>query len=904
MRRFFPSTILLTLLFLGSMTFSQGLDWENKLIQFSRKSLATVQFLEEIENQTGFSFVFTSNIISPEEKLRLSTRKIKLKAALEALSAQTTLGYTIIGQQIVLRAKTPTTSQPRLQKVNRIQGQYTIRGYVRNANNGEVLINAQVYDAISGQGVLTNNYGFYSLSLKPGPVQLIAAEASYKKRFASFHLGSDTSIIFQLPLFALQEVQIIAEEARQIQEETQMSSARIPVEQIKQMPALLGEVDVVKVVQMLPGVQSGLEGSSGLYVRGGGPDQNLILLDDVPLYTIGHLGGLFSVFNADAISTVQLTKGGFPARYGGRLSSILDIRMKDGNSEKLEADASLGLISGKLSLNGPIGKKTTFLLSGRRTWLDLPVRLLVKLTTRGRSSIGYQFNDVNAKLVHRFSNKDKIYLSLYSGEDAISTGEKAGLILTNNDSLFRKLEAGQRWGNRMAALRWNHIWSPKLFSNVTATYTQFKFLTGSKLWQGPTEEYDFFEEFRFFSGIRDFGLKSDFEWYISPFHTVRFGSSITRHRFAPGRLAIASQTNGNAGNRPFPFNPEDVYDAWESGLYVEDEIRFGPRISVNLGLHLAWYNTQGKDHISPQVRVAGRYQAWDNIALKASFVQMTQYLHLLSSAGAGIPIDVWVPATPLVPQQESDQFAAGFAASLWQNQFELSVEAYYKQMQGLIEYKSGTGFLTDVRFSTIWEQQVETGGAGWAYGTEFFLQKKTGKIKGWIGYTLSWNNRKFENLNNGLRYPYRYDRRHDIALAVTWDVNKRIQVGGNWVFGTGNAVSFPTARAGAAGEPVQGLELFRSFFAGSTGGYGIYDGGRNASRAEDYHRLDASISFIKQKKKGRERKWIVSIYNAYSRRNPFSYYTGRVSVGEAERVEVRKIALFPIIPMLTFTHSY
>jgi hypothetical protein len=814
----------------------------------------------------------------------------------------------VVGQQIILRPRGAAVTKRQLPDVKQVDRLHTVRGHVRNAESGEILINAQVYDAISGQGVLTNNYGFYSLSLKPGPVQLVAAEASYKKRFASFVLGKDTSISFNLPLFSLKEVHIVADEARQIQEETQMSSTRIPVEQIKQAPALLGEVDVVKVVQMLPGVQSGIEGSSGLYVRGGSPDQNLVLLDDVPLYTIGHLGGLFSVFNADAISTVKLTKGGFPARYGGRLSSILDIRMKDGNKEKLEADASLGLIAGKLTLNGPLSEKTTFLLSGRRTWLDLPLRLITSLATKGTTSVGFQFHDVDAKIVHEASSKDKLFFSIYGGGNGLFTSFRRNLASSssNDIQLFHDYSIQQRWGNRLAAFRWNHIWNPTLFSNITATFSEFRILTRASIgFEESTQNGEFnsgLQKLFFQSGVRDLGLKADFEWYANPVHTLRMGGAITWHRFVPGSLTVTFASDSSAEF----INIFDRLQAqsYEAGLYVEDEIRFGPRLSANVGGHLALFYTKNKMDISPQLRLAARYQAWDALAFKASFVQMTQYLHLLSSSGAGLPLDLWVPVTDRVPEQRATQLSIGMAASLGENAFELSIEAFYKDMDGLIEYREGVVFLVENADSQDWEDRVETGGEGEAYGIEFFLQKKTGRTKGWVGYTLSKNVRQFENLNRGEPFPYRFDRRHDISLTLTHDLSKRAQLGMNWVYGTGNAVNFPSGRIGSTGGPVEGLDNFVSFYAGTYSGYGIYDGGRNAARMEDYHRLDLSISFIKHKKKNRTRTWIISIYNSYNRLNPYGYYSGRESINSLERLAIRKTSLFPIIPMLTYSLTY
>ncbi|MEZ4685629.1 MAG: TonB-dependent receptor plug domain-containing protein [Bacteroidia bacterium] len=757
---------------------------------------------------------------------------------------------------------------------------------------------------------------FFSLTLPAGAIRLTAAESGYEGQTLSFELKKDTSISFSLDWYEVEEVEIVAEEVRRIQNQTEMSTTTIPVDQIKSMPALMGEVDVIKAVQMLPGVQSGTEGTTGLYVRGGGPDQNLILLDDVPLYYVSHLGGFFSVFNADAISTVKLTKGGFPARYGGRLSSVLDIRMKDGNKDKIEGEGSLGLISGKLSINGPLGKKTTFLASARRTWIDLLMRPISSAAFKAEGAsggLGYQFYDLNGKITHTFSDKDRLYLSYYGGDDAFGVNYSyADGIPSALDFWEEKIKTSMRWGNRLAALRWNHIWNPRLFSNLTATYTNYRFRTqfGYEFRERIDEDSTTFSEaaLRYQSGVRDFGLKFDFEYYPSPSHNLRFGAGMTRHRFVPGQLGFKIEDPEIKLDTTLA---EQLATTWEGGLYAEDEIRLGERFSANIGGHLAFYKEKNLQYISPQLRLAARYQLQSSNRRERLFVQMTQFLHLLTNSGIGLPIDLWVPATDEVGPQHSIQAAGGFAASLWKDKFEFSVEGYYKKMTGLIEYKEGSSFFVGQSNSADWQSQVETGGQGEAYGLEVFLQKKRGKTTGWIGYTLSWNNRQFENLNGGKVYPYRYDRRHDISLVLSHTLSENITVGANWVFGTGNAITLPNGGYGYtdvlgnrswANNPAWGS--FSRLFSGAANGVSIYEEGRNGFRMQAYHRLDASISFHKQKRHG-ERTWTISFYNAYNRLNPLAYYFGSVENEFGDRTEeLRKLSLFPIIPSVSYSFKF
>lgn len=786
---------------------------------------------------------------------------------------------------------------------------YTISGYLTDARNGEKLISAKVYDRLSSQGTLTNNFGFFSLSLQTGKVRLVAAQGSYEGKELEFMLRADTVINFRLTPFSLDEVEIIAENVEKIQDRTEMSTVTVPVDQIKKLPALMGEVDVIKAIQLLPGVQSGSEGSTGIYVRGGGPDQNLILLDDVPLYYVSHLGGFFSVFNADALSNVKLVKGGFPARYGGRLSSVLDIRMKEGNMKKFEAEGSVGLISSKLSIQGPIIKdKTSFIVSGRRTYFDLLSRPISRAVSEGVASFGYYFYDLNAKVNHIISDKDRLYLSTYMGDDnlGIRVSESEGR--PGDEEYFDYgIRNKTQWGNKLAALRWNHIWSPKLFSNLTATFTNYRFNVGNELYDAFTDGDSVFRidaNLDYQSGIRDFGGKLDFDFYPNPSHDIKFGIHSTRHRFVPGFLGYKiSEANQELIDTTLAAQ---MAFSWETSAYIEDNFKIGKRFSANVGLHAVHYRESQKDYFSLQPRASARFLLSDNVSIKGSYVQMTQFIHLLANSAVGLPIDIWVPATDRIAPQDAWQAALGIASSLWGDKLEFSVEGYYKKMDNLIEYKEGTNFFLGLA-DQDWQDIVETGGTGEAYGMEFFLQKKTGNTTGWIGYTLAWNNRQFENLNQGKVYPYKFDRRHDVSVVVSHKINDRINISGTWVYGTGNTLTLPSG--GYATVIYPGMNSFFDFgsfgrHTGSlNGGIQLYENGRNNFRMEAYHRLDLGINFTKPKKWG-ERTWNISVYNVYSRQNPYTYFIGRdynniTGGGSGEQV-LRRLALFPIIPSVSY----
>jgi len=628
------------------------------------------------------------------------------------------------------------------------QQKYTISGYVEDNESGEKLLGVNIYDANSELGTVSNTYGFFSLTLPKDSVVLSISYVGYKTKIFEAYLNKDISINFQMGSdVALEEVVVVGEKLERIEEETRMSTVGVPIETIKSIPALLGETDVLKVLQLLPGVQSGGEGQSGLYVRGGSPDQNLILLDGVPVYNASHLFGFFSVFNADAVKDVTLTKGGFPARYGGRLSSVIEINMKEGDKDDWHGTGTIGLIASKLTIEGPLVKdKTSLLLSGRRTYIDILAQPLIAQGFKqdgGSGNAGYFFDDVNAKINHKFSEKDRLFASLYTGRDKFYFNQTSKFDDNESTTGF-----GLRWGNLTGSLRWNHLWTNKLFSNATLTYSKYNFTT-SALDKYKDDPYESEFSLEYDSGIEDVGGKIDFDWVPNPNHFVRFGGSVVAHAFDPGVFNIFGQEK-EQGEEIFKIDTaigqQKVY-ATEMALYIEDDMRIGDRLKANIGLHASGFNVSKKNYYSLQPRIGLRYLLDNGLAIKASYSQMRQYIQLLTNEGIGLPTDLWLPSTENVIPQDSWQAAIGVAKTI-KKDYEVSFEAYYKDMTNLTAYKEGSSFfqLGD------WEDRI-TQGSGKSYGAEFLVQKKKGRLTGWVGYTLSWSFRQFPGLNFGREYP-------------------------------------------------------------------------------------------------------------------------------------------------------
>ena len=762
------------------------------------------------------------------------------------------------------RAQTP-------EEQDKAAAKYTISGFAVDAETGEKLIGANLYDPDRRLGTATNTYGFFSLTLPADSVTLLASYLGYEPVTYRLLLDRDLrlDIALQPTTFTAEGIEVVADRLEPIEEQTQMSTIDIPIKQVKALPAILGEVDVLRTLQLLPGVQSGTEGTSGLFVRGGSPDQTLLLLDGAQVYNAAHLFGFFSVFNSDALKHVELIKGGFPARYGGRLSSVLDIGMKEGNMKRLAAEGAVGVVASRLTVEGPIQKdKTSFIVSGRRTYIDVLTRPFLPDDEKA----GYHFYDLNAKINHTLSARDRLYLSIYRGNDRFSSRTE------DNDTEARGF---LRWGNITSTLRWNHLVNDKLFSNVTATYTRYQFDISSEERNDASNE---FFKLDYVSDIRDWGLKADFDFVPTPNHYIRFGASGTFHTFRPGASQLKADLE-EADDLPTLIQPSRPIDAVEYALYAEDDFKVSGRLKLNLGVHASGFMVTRRHFTSVQPRLSARYLLPSGWAVKASYAAMKQYILLLTNSSVGLPTDLWLPATAKVPPQSAHLFAAGVARTLFDNQYEFSLETYYKRMNHLIEYKNGASFLG---IDQDWQEKVESG-RGWSYGAEVFVQKKAGRTTGWLGYTLAWSNRRFGNLNRGRSFPYKYDRRHDVSLVMVHQYKPGIELSGSWSFASGSAITLPNTLYAA--NP-----FVHPYFCGCV--IESY-GSRNDYRLRAYHRLDVGVNF-KKRRGNRERTLSFGLYNAYNRKNPFF-----VSLSQDDgQSKLKQFSLFPILPYVTYRRTF
>jgi hypothetical protein len=780
------------------------------------------------------------------------------------------------------------------------QGTFTVSGFVREAGSQEQLPGVNVYVPGTPYGAVTNTYGFYSLTMPASDtLRLVYSFVGYEKQEKRLNFTKNTEINLQLTsINQLEEVTVSARRQEDyVSRSAQMSTIEVPISQIKKVPAFFGEKDVLKVLQLMPGVQKGTEGQTGLYVRGGGPDQNLIILDDAVVYNASHLFGFFSIFNSDALKSVELTKGGFPARYGGRLSSVLDMNMKEGSKDKLHGEGGIGLISSRLTLEGPLVKdKSSFLVSGRRTYIDVLAAPLIASQQKNEVNKvrpGYYFYDLNAKVNYDLGKKDKLYLSGYFGRDKFYASEKG----PDTDS-----ENGLDWGNTTATLRWNHLFGQKLFANTSVIASNFNFGINSnskdKNADGSTgDEFSL----RYDSRIRDYGIKTDFDFYPAPTHAIKFGAQVTFHRFVPSALAIAgSFLNESIERSVTPINTV------ETGIYAEDTWQPFNALKMNVGFRLSSFKTQTKTYVRPEPRFSAALRLAQDFSLKASYAQMNQYVHLLSNTGLGLPTDLWVPTTDRVAPQQSQQVAVGLAKDLESPALSLTLEGYYKNMNNILNYKEGASFLSlsgENANELSWEDNI-TAGRGWSYGTEFLIQKKTGRFSGWVGYTLSWTKWKFPELNFGQTFYPRYDRRHDISVVGIYELSPRITLSGTWVYGTGNALTVPVSRYNAYRDNATYLQTQVNWNGTSVNEYGP----KNSFRAEPYHRLDFAVQFHK-KLKHHERTWEFGVYNAYNRRNPFFYDIGTEDSTDAQGKTVSKsvlkrYSLFPFLPSFSYNFKF
>jgi hypothetical protein len=765
------------------------------------------------------------------------------------------------------------------------QTKYTISGYVRDSASGETIIGATVSVPRTGRSVTSNQYGYYSITLEGGVYTLTVSHVGYFTGNWAVNLSGNLQENFglQSKSAAMSEVVVYSRRRDANVKNTQMGKIDLSMAQVKSIPAFLGEVDILKTIQLLPGVRNAGEGNAGFYVRGGGPDQNLILLDDAVVYNTGHLFGFFSIFNSDAIKNAALIKGGMPAQYGGRLSSVLDVAMKDGNNQKFTGEGGIGLIASRLSLQGPIIKnKASFMVSGRRTYIDVLMKPFISKDANGAGS-GYYFYDLNAKVNYRFSEKDRLYLSGYFGRDNFTFNNKK-----------RSFNANIPWGNATATLRWNHVFGPRLFANTTLVYNDYQF-------DFKASQNDF--QVGLSSGIRDGNAKIDFDYFPTPKHRLKFGGQSTYHKFIP------NQVSGRQDSVTFsPANAELKY-AIENALYIQDDWELSDRLKMNYGLRWGQFGQLGpykrflrdadqnkldstvygrnqlvKSYSGFEPRMTLRYQLDSVSSVKASVTRNLQFIHLVTNAGTTLPTDLWVPSTYRVNPQVSWQYAAGYFRNFRDNQYETSLEVYYKDMKHQIEFEEG--YQPNVGDP----EEHFVFGHGWSYGAELFVNKVRGRLTGWIGYTLSWTWRQFPDINGGERYPAKYDRRHDLSIVGTFEINPEWKVGGVFVYGTGNGTTLPERFYVVSGVLTQEYSKVNQY------------------RLKPYHRMDLSATYTPLPKRPRKftSSWVFSVYNVYSRLNPYFLYfdqEGSAYNGDL-KVQAKQVSLFPIIPAITWNFKF
>lgn len=861
--------LFLLKLFIGHGLLAQPVNLV-QTIEISNKNLTVDQLLDELRNNYAINFSYNDNTLPLNKSITFERTTLSIKEILKKLDEDAGIKFYIHKDIIILRPKNP-------------KKRYTINGYIENISSGEKLLGANVYNELSYTGTASNSYGYYSVTLPEGPVKLVVSYVGYQRYEKEIKLSSDTTIHIKLsPIIEIEEVKIKGS-LREYNTRSQLSVIKVSSKEINQIPALFGEIDVLKSLQLLPGVQSGMEGFSGLVVRGGGADQNLIILDGAPVYNVNHLFGFFSVFNSSAIQDVSLYKSGFPARYGGRASSVIDIHMKEGNNKKMHGEGSIGLISSRFTLEGPIkNENTSFIISGRRTYFDIVARPFLTKKEGGQNNrYGYYFYDLNLKINHQFSDKSRLFLSSYLGNDVLNLDMEL-----KEDGNVAKQYDDLKWGNITTNLRWNYMLSNKLFSNTTLSYSKYRFLLS---FESETKEYDELGEEEltrnsqeFLNGIHDWSAKVDFDYFPNSNHIVKFGTGYYYHTFIPSSYTLNQEPGKDT-------TTHEYICGHEAFLYLEDDICIGQKINVNAGFHYSFFRAKKKNYAHFQTRISANYEPWTNVALKASYAKMVQYLQTNSYSSISLPIDLWVPSTDALKPVESHNYSFGMDYR-YKSKYSIGVEGFYKTMKNVLTFKEGafpgTDFISDI-----------VQGKGWAYGVEFMLRKNTGKTTGWLAYTWSNSWRQFNGISFDRKFPYKYDRRHAINLVVMHKFNERIDISSTWVFATGMVMSLSTEKyiSNFALEANNLKELSKPHIQ-------KYEQ-RNNYRMPNYHRMDVGVNFHKEKKWG-IRTWSFGVYNVYYRQNAFwIHWANSLPYADTEKALIQE-SLFGIIPYFSYRFKF
>ncbi len=855
--------LIFTILF-SAISVTAQTDILNKKITLKVRKQALPEILKAIEKEAGVSFNFNQKII-PNGKYNLQANAEELSVVLVDLLTPHNLTFSLLyGHHIVIT------------KVEKKVAKHIVTGYVTDELSGEKLIGVTIYNQTTLTNSNTNQDGYYALSLKEDSVTLVFSKFPYKKQAIKIYLRKDTSINI-----VLKDEQEFPNFTLTSKPDNQLNykpdEINLGQRAIKKFPVLFGETDVLKGLQLLPGVSSGSDGTIGLNIRGGGADQNLILLDDVPIYNPSHIFGFFSVFNSDIVKDVKLIKGGMPARYSGRVSSVIDVRSLDGNTKKIKAQVSLGTLSSKLTIDGPIGKnkKTTFIVGARRSYFDLfNTAAIASLISADFSQLktGYYFYDANGKINHQFSDKHQLSFSFYTGLDNLFI--KNSFSLKDPEKLISERDKQTIfWGNRLYSLRDHHVWSPKVSAWANLSHSSYGFGNESSYEYSEntdTVQYSNAYLYKFKTSIQTTNLSYNIEYKTSDWLTIITGIGSSLHDFKRDITSSDNITNTN-------IRENSSNKVTESNGYVEGIWKVRRRLIVNTGVHQVMYALTNKTYYGTQPRLSVNYKFKKNWLLHGGYQSTMQFLHLLTGITGGIPIDLWLPSTTNIKPETGKLISGGISYA--KGDFVVNLEGFNKRMSNLIDYKDQANY---VGVDNNWEQKI-TSGKGLAYGYELLLEKRNGKTKGWISYTLSWNNRQFDLINQGRVFPYRYDRRHNVAVFLGHDFNKKVDMGVSWVYTSGANYTVP-----------EQVYFLHSGLAPNNIIY-LY-GDRNNYQFPNYHRLDFGFNFKKQKKHY-HRLLSIGAYNVYNRLNPF--YIMPAYNASGNRV-FEAVSLFPFLPSINY----
>lgn len=839
-------------------------DILNRKITLKLKHRSLPEILKEIEKTADVSFSYNSKLM-PEGKFNLNADNDELNVVLVNLLTPHKLIFSVLyGNHIVI------------QKAEKKPQRFTVSGYVTDESTGEKIIGVSVYNQYSLHNTVTNQDGYYTLTLDADSVWLVFSHYPYIMQNRKLFLNKNQIVNIQMSS-TLEFPKYVITARPENQNRFKPDDTHLTVQTMKQLPVLFGETDVMKGLQLMPGVSSGNDGTIGLNIRGGGPDQNLILLDDVPIYNPSHIFGFFSIFNSDIVKDVHLIKGGTSARYSGRLSSVVDVRTLDGNTKKIKVQPSIGILSSKLTIDGPIGKsgKTTFIVSARRSYIDIldAVKWSPILSSQySPLKSGYYFFDANGKVKHSFSDKHQLSASFYSGQDNLFI--RNSFSLKNPDKeISEKDRQTVFWGNKLFSIRDHHVWSPKLSAWLSLAYTSYDFGNESNYQYSEntdTQQIANTYDYRFVSRIINTIGNYNIEYKLAEGLNAKAGAGFVLHEFK--REITSSDKIINNSNSGSFTNKANEYDS-----YMELNWKFRRKLNANAGTNFVYFDLNGKDYRTMQPRFSVNYYPFKQWQVHGAYQRTVQFLHLLTSTTNGIPIDLWLPSTTKVAPENAELWSGGLSYS--KGDWVINAETFFKTMNHIIDYKDQANYIGT---NADWEEKIAVG-QGKAHGYEMMLEKRNGRTRGWLSYTLSWNTRQFSEINGGKEFPYKYDRRHNIALFVTHDFNKRVDASMSWVFSSGSHYTIP-----------EQVYFLHSGLAPNNIIY-VY-GDRNNYQFPYYHRMDLGVNFKKFKKKY-SRYISIGAYNVYNRLNPFYITPGYNKDGN--RI-FEAVSLFPFLPSLGY----